>query len=102
MIEEIRRSFATLEYEYSLHAVDQSIRRQITRQELEEAVADGEIIEHYPTDKYGPSCLILGSTPAGRSLHIHCTVPGPTRVKIITAYEPDPDEWIEFRSRKKP
>lgn len=40
-----------------------------------EAVAHGNIIEDYPDDKYGPSCLILGFTLAGRPLHSQCSYP---------------------------
>jgi len=101
MIEEIRRKFRAAQYEYSLHAVDQSILRRITRREVEEAVAGGEILEDYRTDKYGPSCLILGFTTAGRPLHIQCTHPARERVKIITLYEPDPSEWVDFRRRRQ-
>jgi hypothetical protein len=65
-------------------------------------VARGEIIEDSPTDKYGPSCLILGFTAAGRPLHIQCTHTTRRRVKIITLYEPDPFEWIDFRIQRYP
>jgi hypothetical protein len=68
--------------------------------QIEEAIDRGEIIEDYPTDKYGPSCLIFGVTTAGRALHVQCTYPTQPRVKIITVYEPDPGLWIEFRSRR--
>ena len=70
MIEDIRLKFSRSEYEYSLHAVDQSILRHISHREAEEAIADGEIIEDYPTDKYGPSCLIFGRTTNGRPIHV--------------------------------
>lgn len=102
ILEEIRRKFHAVEYEYSLHAVDQSILSHVTRREVEEAVANGEVIEDYPTDKYGPSCLIFGFTAAGRPLHVQCTDPTRQRVKIITLYEPDPSEWVDFRSRRQP
>lgn len=100
MIEDIRQKFQRQEYEYSLHAVDQSILKHITRQEVEEAVANGQIIEDYPTDKYGPSCLIFGLTADTRPLHIQCTYPTRPKVKIITVYEPDPTEWIDFKIRR--
>ena len=77
MIELIRELFQRSEYEYSLHALDQSILRRISTREIEEAVEDGEIIEDYPADKYGPSCLIFGFTsdrlPAARSVHLSAT-----------------------------
>ena len=100
LLEELQRKFANQEYEYSLHAVDQSILKRISRRAVEEAVASGEIIEDYPTDKYGPSCLIFGATGANRPLHVQCTYPSSVKVKIITVYEPDPDRWIDFRTRR--
>lgn len=54
----------------------------------------------YPDDKYGPSCLILSFTQAGRPLHIQCSYPSRPLMKIITLYEPDPAEWVEFRVRR--
>src|ERR1700690_3212244 len=82
------------------HAVDQSLKRQISVQEVREAVAVGQIIEDYPGDKYGPSCLLLGFTQKLRPLHIQCSDPSRPLVKVITVYEPDPDLWIDFKTRK--
>lgn len=101
MIEEIRRKIERMEYEYSLHAADQSMLRRIARREVEEAFQSGIVIENYPSDKYGPSCLVLGYTVAGRPLHIQCTHPVRVRIKIITVYEPDPGEWVEFKKRSQ-
>jgi hypothetical protein len=69
--------------------------------EVEEAIASpSEIIEDYPKDKYGQSCLILGFTKIGRPLHVQCSYPSRPLVKIITLYQPDPDLWIDFRIRR--
>jgi hypothetical protein len=100
MIEQIRAKIQAGQFELSKHAVDQSILRQISVQELREAIANGEIIEDYPEDKYGPSCLVLGFTRTGRPLHIQSSYPSRPLVKIITLYEPDPAEWIDFRVRR--
>lgn len=100
MIREIRNKIQEGQFELSRHSVDQSILRRISMQELREAVAGGEIIEDYPEDKYGPSCLVLGFTQAGRPLHIQCSYPSRPLVKIITLYEPDPTEWIDFKVRR--
>jgi hypothetical protein len=62
MIEEIRAKIANSLFEFSQHAVARSIRRHISVQEFREAIESGEVIEKYPNDKYGPSCLILGFT----------------------------------------
>jgi hypothetical protein len=83
-----------------LDAVDQSIVRRVTVQDISEAVAAGEIIEDYPDDKYGPSCLLLGYTRAGRPLHVQCSYPSRPLIKIITLYEPDASLWIDFKVRK--
>jgi hypothetical protein len=100
-INEIRAKFERRQYEFSKHAVDQSIIRDISVAELEEAIASqSEVIEDYLHDKYGPSCLILGFTKAGRPLHVQCSYPTRPFVKIITLYEPDPELWIDFRVRR--
>jgi hypothetical protein len=62
-------------YELSQHAADQTFQRKITLTEAEQAIAAGEIIENYPDDKYGPSCLVLGFTRSGRPLHVQCSYP---------------------------
>ena len=100
MIEQIRAKIQAGQFEFSKHAVDRSILRVVSVQEMHEAVTNGEIIEDYPDDKYGPSCLILGFTQAGRPLHIQCSYPSRPLVKIITLYEPDPVQWIDFRVRR--
>lgn len=51
MIDEIRAKIAARLFEFSKHAVDQSLLRRINIQELRGAVEAGEIIEDYPNDK---------------------------------------------------
>lgn len=100
MIRELRSKVASGEFEFSEHALDQSIIRHISVQEIREAFANSRIIEQYQDDKYGPSCLVLGFTLAQRPLHIVCSYPSRPLVKIITLYEPDPELWIDFRTRR--
>ncbi|MFQ5676687.1 MAG: DUF4258 domain-containing protein [bacterium] len=98
LINEIREKIQKGEHRFSDHAVKRMIQRSIERNEVEEAVLGGEIIEDYPEDKYSPSCLIYGKTEAGRDLHIQASFP--PKVVVVTLYEPDPDEWIDFRIRR--
>ena len=100
MIEQIRARIEAGRFEFSKHAVDNSILRRISVQEMREAFANGAIIEDYPDDKYGPSCLVLGFTQGGRPLHIQCSHSSRSLVKIITLYEPSADEWADFRVRR--
>ena len=101
ILDDMRDKIVRRQYEFSKHAVDQTIIRGISVSELEQAVSNrSEVIEDYPNDKYGPSCLILGFTLAGRAIHVQCSYPPRPLVKIITLYEPDPDLWFDFRIRK--
>ena len=100
LIDVIRAKVASNTFEFSQHALDQTVLRSIGVHEVREAVASGEVIEDYPTDKYGPSCLIFGRTSTGRPLHVQCSYPSRPLVKVITLYEPDPDLWVDFRTRK--
>jgi hypothetical protein len=100
MIRELRSKIADGLFEFTEHAVDQSIIRHITVQKIREAFANSQIIEDYPDDKYGPSCLVLGFTVADRPLHILRSHPSRQLVKIVTLHEPDPDQWIDFRTRR--
>ncbi len=100
LIEEIRRKFAQDAFEFSKHAADQSLLRGILVSEIREAAQTAEVIEDYPDDKYGPSCLLLGFTRAKRPLHIQCSYPSRPLLKIITVYEPSASEWMEYRKRR--
>jgi hypothetical protein len=97
-LNEVKAEITTGNYRFSDHAVKRMIRRSIDRMEVEEAVLTGEIIEEYPDDKYSPSCLIYGVSKAGRHLHVQLSLP--PAVIVITAYEPDASEWIDYRVRR--
>lgn len=100
-MDDIRSKVAGGRFEFSKHATDQAILRGIRVQEVREAIAGGQVIEDYPDDKYGPSCLLFGFTQAGRALHIQSSYPSRPLIKIITLYEPDPTHWVDFTTRKK-
>lgn len=96
----LREKFIHDQFEFSRHALDRSTLRGISVQEIREAMQRSELLEDYPNDKYGPSCLVLGFTEDGRALHVQCSYPSRPLIKIITVYEPDPQEWLEFRTRR--
>jgi len=59
------------------------------------------VIEEYPDDARGPSCLILGHGMEHRPIHVVCS-PKPHFLAIITAYLPDRGEWSDdFKVRTK-
>ena len=88
---------------FSRHAVRQMSRpdRMISTTEIRKVLEKGEIIEEYPEDRRGPSCLVLGKGAAGRPVHVLCS-PKDEYLAIITAYLPTEEEWTDnFRVRKK-
>jgi len=85
------------------HAVRQMSlpERMIAGSEVGEVVRTGELIEDYPEDVRGHSCLIFGFGKSDRPIHVVCS-PKEDYLAIITAYLPDPDEWKDdFRTRKR-
>ena len=84
------------------HAVHQMSRpsRMISPAEIDAVIAAGELIEDYPDDVRGHSCLLLGAGDGGRLIRIVCS-PKPDYLAIITAYIPHPDQWsADFKERK--
>lgn len=88
------------EFEFSRHALKRVVERNINDQEIRQAGARATVIEDYPDDKYSPSCLLLGFTQAGRPLHLQVSLADTDLVRIITIYEPDPNEWVNYSQRR--
>lgn len=95
----IKKAFEKGNYRYTKHAIEQSINRNISEDEVKEAIASGEIIEEYPENKYSQSCLIYGKTVKGRPLHVQCSLP--PKINIVTVYEPEPKQWVDYKIRKR-
>ena len=76
------------------HAIWQMSRpnRMIAPNEIESLIRNCEVIEDYPEDARGHSCLLLGFGDEGRPIHVVCTPKG-QYLAIITAYIPDPSQW---------
>jgi hypothetical protein len=85
------------------HAVNQmnSPERMISTQEVRAVVLRGVVIEDYPEDARGHSCLMLGWGERNRPLHIVCA-PKADYLAIITTYLPSPDQWeLDWQTRRK-
>jgi hypothetical protein len=68
--------------------------------EIRSCVTTGQMIEDYPEDVLGHSCLMLSYSDAGRRIHVVCS-PKADYLAIITAYEPDPAQWeADFATRR--
>jgi hypothetical protein len=97
---EIRSQIQSGQFEFSRHAFKRAIERNISEDEIIQIAENAIIIEEYPDDKYSPSCLLLGFTETNRPLHLQVSMQKSSIVKIITIYEPDPNQWIQFTRRK--
>ncbi len=87
-------------FEFSRHAFKRAVERNISEREIKEAAANAQLIEDYPNDKYAPSCLLLGFTETKRPLHLQVSRMDAVLVRIVTLYEPDSTEWIEWSKRR--
>jgi hypothetical protein len=87
---------------YLPHALDgMNISEElITPDEVRSVIRGGEIIEDYPEDARGHSCLMLGYGTDERPIHVVCS-PKDEYLAIITVYLPDERRWeADWRTRK--
>jgi len=97
----IRERVLRGDYVVSFTHTEKLRERKISAHDLEAAIGTGTIIEDYRDDPRGPSCLILGRA-GDRPLHVVCGQLEERQILIITAYEPDPDEWeSDWRTRRR-
>lgn len=101
-LEEVRKA-AKKHIFYTEHSLEEmnAEGELISADEVREVVFKGEIIEDYPKDKRGHSCLMFSWTLQKRPLHIVCS-PKEAYLGVITAYLPGLDKWEEnFKTRRK-
>lgn len=87
---------------YLPHALDamNSPAELITTEEVRQAIFHGQIIEDYPEDARGHSCLMLGSGDRRCPIHVACS-PKDEFLAIITVYVPDERRWeADWKTRK--
>jgi hypothetical protein len=84
----------------SFHGLDEMDDDDIEVDDIMEAVINGEMVEDYPEDRRGHSCLIFGWSK-GRPHHCVCTIVD-NNVFLITVWIPDFENWMEdYKTRKK-
>lgn len=83
------------------HADEEAQADRLSFDEILVSVYHGEIIESYPDDWPYPSCLIYGATFRGEPVHSVWAYNEENRWAIlITVYRPDPERWIDWRTRR--
>ena len=86
------------EFQLSGHAHKERQEETIHTWEIREALINCEILENYPKDPKGPSCLVLGYA-MGRPVHVVCRRAKNDWLLIITVYIPKPPKWIDPKTR---
>jgi len=95
----IKEQITKTDYEFSSHAEEEREAEKIIIAEIESAILNGEMLERYPDDPRGPSCLVLGYGNEGCPMHIVCGKSGSGKLRMITVYVPTPPKWIDERTR---
>ena len=84
-------------YRLTTHAETERENDQVSIAQM----AAPEILEQYPNDPRGHSCLALGFAAGGRPIHVVAgQLRGEDPLVIITVYHPDPNKWVDWRKRK--
>jgi hypothetical protein len=90
-------------YELSKHAEKERQIDMIHIWELEESLRGCEIIENYPNDPRGASCLVLGFC-GSKPVHSVCTIRNnPEELLHITVDDPSkrPDNWRDNYTKRR-
>ncbi len=101
--ETIRDHVRAGNYALSKHAERERQTDKITVAELEEALSLCEVVEQYPDDPRGPSCLVVGFS-GKRPVHAVCAVTAdPEELLLVTVYDPSkrPAKWTQGYRRRK-
>lgn len=86
---------------FRVHAIRRMFQRRISKDDVRQILETVETIETYPHDTPYPSQLVLGWRNA-RPLHVVAAENAESgETIVITAYEPDSEEWeLGFKRRK--
>ena len=96
----IQSAFRTGQYRFTVHGLREATADEISARNVLDAIISNraEVVEDYPDDPRGPSCLILGWMSNERPLHI--VVSYPPDVAVITTYRPSPERWTNYKKRR--
>jgi hypothetical protein len=99
-IERVKALVRQRRYKTSHHAEVERETETITIDDIKTAILNGELLEDYPDDLRGHSCLMLGTAEDGRPLHVVLTILAQIEeVLIITVYVPTPPKWLDPHTR---
>jgi Domain of unknown function (DUF4258) len=102
ILEQVRKA-AAKRILFLPHALSQmnTPEELIATGEVREVIFHGVVVEDYPEDARGHSCLMLGRGNKARPIHVVCA-PKFDYLAVITAYLPSSERWeLDWRTRKE-
>ena len=101
LLRAIQREIRDHGVRWTVHGVHEASADRLSVDEIEAALVlpEAEVIEDYPEDSRGPSCLVLSRIEGARPVHI--VVSHPPEPAVITIYLPDAVKWKTPRERRR-
>ena len=99
-ITELRQKCEAGQIKWTAHTLERMQERNIEPTDVIRSINNGKIIEQYPQAYPYPACLILGTNVNNSFIHVVIGF-GSGFVWMITAYEPDENEWTNGFSERK-
>jgi hypothetical protein len=87
----------------SEHAYDEAVDDDLSVPDVIDRTPAGEVIEDYPDDRRGSSCLVLMNAGDKQPVHaVWAFDHGSGRAILITVYRPDPARWSDDLRQRRP
>ena len=98
--EKVCEAIAAQAVHVSAHAYTEALDDGLDILELIASTLQGELVEDYPTDPRGASCLVLSRVEQEPVHSVWGYDEQASRAIVITVYKPEPSRWSEdFRTR---
>lgn len=91
-LEWIREQVRQGHFLYTFHADEERRNEGLSPDDVRTALLTGQVVEEYPEDPRGPSCLVYGNT-GGRDIHLVCGRNRLGWLVLIAVYLPGPPKW---------
>ena len=91
-LEWIQQRVRSEEYLFTKHADEERRNDNLSIGDVENALLNGQVLEDYPEDPRGASCLVNGSS-SSKPIHVVCGRNRSGWLVIITVYIPTSPKW---------